>query len=281
MKKIISLFLVVTMLCCLVACTTTEKPNATNNESINSTDDETLDGAIPNEVPGDGAPMVGSSSEIQYGFLWKRDGEYKPISVINLNEVEEDQFTLCYGYMDDNGEVVQLTASFEVYNNLNDDTVEGITIDPPNTPTDICQVTIENFNCNSACVFCRSSEAGTAALPVIPQVLGRGPGFLKKNDDGSYSPINYITADKGIATMTLSFGWIDNGTLKLYDSKYWAKAIDDDPNGFLTVAPTGMSTTDCIVVTNTEKPTNGAYVYCEPDCAPGIVQAALPIVVNN
>ena len=273
MKKLIALLLAGIMLCCLAACTATNE-----NSSVDSA--VTDSGESPSGWP------TGGVDGTRRGFMCKRDGEYVPVSMLFSNGFEDINTEICYGYLDETGEPVIIRGSFHIRNMLaGDDPVDCITVDPCDTPTESCRISSYSQLDYLVGVFFRPevNENGEflAALPIIP--VGRSDvksGFLMKNDDGSYSPIDYISVNERITTLVIAYGKIENGNVQLYDSKYWAKDDEEELNGFLTVIPTGTSVTECIVVVNTEKDANGNYLYCEPDNAPGVVQTSLAVIVN-
>ena len=283
MKKIIALLLTLIMLFGIAACSDVKKPAAT--------DTEVTDSGTQSDTPDFEPPAVGSY-ERRYCFMRKdyNGSEYTPVSAIFIDNYEDIDMDICFGYIDDNGEPVVVSAAFEVRNMLSDDPIDSVRVDPCNTSTERCKVYVctGDFK-HHASIVCYPDgieDAGSvAALPIIPvgevasRVYNSNARFFMKNDEGGYSAIDYISPNERITTMTIAYGTIEDGSVQLYDSKFWARNFEE-LNGSLTVIPTGTAVKECIVVINTEKQLNGAYVYCEQDNVSGVIQTALPVIVN-
>jgi hypothetical protein len=218
-------------------------------------------------------------------FLRLVDDQYVPINFLNLDH-ENLQTDIAYGYVDNNGNATLYTSKFEVRNAWGDDPIDYVTTDPSGTDTETCTVTAEAAGGDGMpYILCTPDNCPSVLCASLPIYGFSGSGsamhFLQKGDNGKYKSVNYISAGEGITTVTIAYGDIDsNGNATLYDTKYWARDNVQGPNGFLTVAPAGMNTKDCVVVVNTGKEQNCNFLYCEPDNYPGVICATLPIIVT-
>ena len=274
MKKLIALLLAGIMLCCLAAC------SAANNNS--SVDSQAADSGESAAEP----PTVGADRK-RSGFLRKEHDRYTPVSVLLCDGRDWLDMDLAFGYIDDDGEPVITRGSFWKGDMLEGyDPVDCFMLDPENTSTESCRVNGDYRDVKYLVgIFFRPDDDATdefvASLPIIPSAGDSPFRFFVKDDNGFFSPIDYVTVSEGMTTLKIAYGKIENGNVELYDAKYWAKCTFTELNGFLTVVPTGTSTKECYVIVNTEKESNGHYLYCEPDNVPGVIRTSLAVIVDH
>ena len=269
MKKLVALLLAGIMLCCLVSCS----PEA------------------PAEDPVDDTPTVGDS-EKQYSFMRKdNSGVFQPVSAVIFDKGEDFELTICYGYINDKGEAVPVPAVFSARNMLDEfGTIDNVTFEPYDDGTESCKVTVSVSGYGyPASIVCHLKEQEgdepVKAIPIIPvgeaaQYVNHSDfRFFVKNSDGSYSAIDYISADNRLTVLTIAYGRIEDGNVKLYETRFRSRDFIE-PTEFLTVSPDWRNTDDCVVAVNARLESCGAYVYCEPENVPGVMNACLPVVLN-
>ncbi|MBQ7503290.1 hypothetical protein IJT93_11410 [bacterium] len=222
-----------------------------------------------------------------YSFLRKVDGKYTVINSLLLDRNESLEAEIAYGYIDDNGNAEIFAGKYAARTYTGDASNGFLTVSPADVSTESCLVTADlSKEQNGDYVYFEPDDCPGVICASLPVAIVNGGGsrgavehsFLEKLEDGSYKPIDALFFSQQVKTKTVAYGDIDeNGEVKLYNAKFEARDCFEDPNGYITVTPSGSETKECTVVIDTDKPANCNYLYCEPDY-PRIICASLPVI---
>ncbi|MBQ7528749.1 hypothetical protein IJT10_02445 [bacterium] len=226
----------------------------------------------------------------QYQFLRQVDGQYEVIHSLIMDVMESPEATIAYGYLDDNNEAVLYPGKFTVRNIYGEEIVNSLVVTPNNETTESCQVTLnlEDVDLSSIDLsyiyFVPEDCPGVLSdsLPVVITDSGRGSRYnFLRQVDGRYKVINSLVLNIDGTPANIAYGYLDeNGKAVLYPGKFTVRCCFEEPNGFVTVDPSGVNVETCKVAVDREKEKISPYILVEPDNCPGVCCASLPVSID-
>lgn len=244
---------------------------------------------LTSEVRMESSVNIYVGERTSYTFLRKVEGNYIVINSLLLDKNESLEADIAYGSVDAEGNTKIFAGKYAVKTYTDEESNGFLTVEPSGVSTETAHVTANTAERqDGAFIYFEPDDCPgviCASLPVAVISSGggsRGSGtdrFLEKLEDGSYKEISALSFTYNKRSLTVAFGDIDaSGNVKLYDSKFWARDCFEEPNGFITVTPSGTNTKECTVVIDYDKPHNCNYLYCEPENCPGVLGSSIGII---
>lgn len=241
----------------------------------------------------------------KYQFLRQVDSQYEVIHSLIMNVDESTEATIAYGYLDENNEAVLYTGKFVVRDVSGEEIANSpVTVTPDNENTETCKVAVDGADPGSidlTYVYFVPEECPGVLSDSLPIVIvggtdsmdgdaidgdgadgDRGNKYnLLRKVDGQYEVVNSLSLNIDGQPADIAYGYIDeNGHAVLYSSKFSVRCCFDEPNGFITVDPSGVSVETCQASVHKDKDKISAYMFVEPDNCPGVLCASIPISID-